>query len=90
MQDIRWKAQGRRCTRYQRLAAKGNHVHIVTVAIARELAGFMWAMAKEVPRSLESSTDRLRDRFHVCNVLRRCANVHEKRRSPGVVSPSAA
>jgi hypothetical protein len=90
MQDSSWQAQVRLCKRYQRLAAKGKHVHIVTVAIARELAGFMWAIAKEVPRSLESATDRLRDRCHVWNVLRRCANVHEKSRSPGVVSPSAA
>jgi transposase len=52
IQDISWKAQVRLCKRYQRLAAKGKHVNIVTVAIARELAGFMWAIAKEVPRSL--------------------------------------
>jgi transposase len=52
IQDIRWKAQVRLCKRYQRLAAKGKHVNIVTVAIARELAGFMWAIAKEVPLSL--------------------------------------
>ena len=52
IQDISWKAHVRLCKRYQRLAAKGNHVNIVTVAIARELAGFMWAIAKAVPLSL--------------------------------------
>jgi transposase len=37
------------CTRYRRLVAKGKHANVVTGAMARELAGFMWAMAKEVP-----------------------------------------
>jgi hypothetical protein len=29
--------------------SRGKHAHVVTVAMARELTGFMWAMAKEVP-----------------------------------------
>ena len=33
----------------RRLVAKGQHANVVTVALARELAGFMWAMAKAVP-----------------------------------------
>ena len=49
IQDISWKAQVRRCTRYRRLLAKGKHANVVTVAIARELVGFLWAIAKEVP-----------------------------------------
>ena len=49
MQDISWKAQVRLCKRYQRLVAKGKHAHVVTVAIARELVGFVWAIAQEVP-----------------------------------------
>jgi transposase len=49
IQDIRGKAQVRRCTRDRRLVARGNPAHVVTVAIARELTGFMWAMAQEVP-----------------------------------------
>jgi transposase len=49
IQDISWKAQVRLCKRYRRLVARGNHTNVVTVAIARELAGFMWAIAKEVP-----------------------------------------
>jgi transposase len=48
-QDISWKAQVRLCKRYRRLVAKGKHANVVTVAIARELVGFMWAIAKEVP-----------------------------------------
>jgi transposase len=46
IQDISWKAQVRLCKRYRRLVARGKHANIVTVAIARELAGFMWAIAK--------------------------------------------
>ena len=49
IQDISWKAQVRLCKRYRRLVARGKHANIVTVAIARELAGFMWAIAREVP-----------------------------------------
>ena len=48
-QDLSWKAQVRLCTRYRQLVARGQHANIVTVAIARELAGFMWAIAREVP-----------------------------------------
>lgn len=49
IQDISWKAQVRLCKRYRRLVARGKHANVVTVAIARELAGFMWAIAREVP-----------------------------------------
>jgi transposase len=49
IQAISWKAQVRLCQRYRRLVARGKHAHVVTVAMARELRGFMWAIAKEVP-----------------------------------------
>jgi transposase len=49
IQDIRWKAQVRRCQRYRHLIARSKHANVVTVAMARELAGFMWAIAKQVP-----------------------------------------
>jgi transposase len=49
LQDISWKAQLRLCKRYRRLVSRGKHPNVVTVAMARELAGFMWAMAKQVP-----------------------------------------
>jgi transposase len=49
IQDISWKAQVRLCKRYRRLMARGKHANQVVVAIARELIGFMWAIAKEVP-----------------------------------------
>jgi transposase len=49
IQDISWKAQVRLCKRYRQLIARGKHANVVTVAIARELAGFLWAIAKQVP-----------------------------------------
>jgi transposase len=51
IQDISWKAQVRLCKRYRRLVSRGKHANVVTVAIARELSGFLWAIAKEVPVS---------------------------------------
>jgi hypothetical protein len=49
IQDMSWKAHVRLCTRDRRLVARGQHAHVVTVAMARELTGCMWAMATEVP-----------------------------------------
>jgi transposase len=49
IQDISWKAQVRLCQRSRRLVARGKHANGVTVAMARELAGFIWAIAQEVP-----------------------------------------
>lgn len=49
IQDISWKAQVRLCKRFRRLMARGKHANQVVVAIARELVGVMWAIAKQVP-----------------------------------------
>jgi transposase len=49
IQDISWQAQVRLWKRYRRLVSRGKHAHVGTGAMARELAGFMWAMAQEVP-----------------------------------------
>jgi hypothetical protein len=49
IQDISWKAQVRRCKRDRTLIARGKHANQVVVAIARELVGFRWAIAKQVP-----------------------------------------
>jgi transposase len=46
--DIAWKAQLRLCTRFGRLAARRLPRNKVIVAVARELAGFVWAIAREV------------------------------------------
>jgi transposase len=44
--DIAWRAQVRLCGRYKKLALRGKHANTIAAAIARELAGFMWAIAK--------------------------------------------
>ena len=46
--DIAWKAQVRLCTRFRRLTARGVSRHKIVVAIARELAGFVWAIGQQV------------------------------------------
>src|SRR3954470_2896055 len=46
IRDIAWKGQARLCARYRRLAAIGKPKVVVTTAIARELVGFIWAIAR--------------------------------------------
>ena len=45
IRGIARKAQLRLCTRYRKLARSGKPANVVTGAIARELAGFIWAIA---------------------------------------------
>jgi hypothetical protein len=42
-----WKAQQRLCGRFARLSSRGVQVNKVCVAVARELAGFVWAIAHQ-------------------------------------------
>ena len=49
--DISWKAQCRLCARYQYLMAKGKKVNVTKTAIAREIAGFSWAIAMELAKA---------------------------------------
>jgi len=49
IRDIAWRAQLRLCGRYRKLLARGKHPNTVAAAIARELAAFMWAIAKVRP-----------------------------------------
>jgi transposase len=44
IKQIAWKAQARLCSRYRRLAKAGKPANVVCVAIARELAAFVWAI----------------------------------------------
>jgi transposase len=50
VQEIAWSAQKRLCGRYRRLEGKGKLKVQVCVAIARELAGFIWAIGQALPR----------------------------------------
>jgi transposase len=45
IKDIAWKAQIRLCARHRRLVRAGKPSNVVNVAIARELAAFVWAIA---------------------------------------------
>ena len=47
IRDTAWKAQERLCGRYRKLARAGKPPNVVTTAIARELAGFVWAIARQ-------------------------------------------
>ena len=49
VRDIAWKCQVRLCARFRRLMAKGKSRNAVVTAVARELAAFLWAIAKQVP-----------------------------------------
>jgi hypothetical protein len=46
---LAWKAQLRLCGRFRRLSARGKPRVVIATAIARELTGFVWAVAREVP-----------------------------------------
>jgi len=52
-----WKAQQRLCLRFAQLRKRGIQANKVTVAVARELAGFIWAIARLAqPSNLTNST----------------------------------
>ena len=46
--ETAWKAQTRLCGRYRSLSRLGKPVNVITAAIARELAGFVWAICRLV------------------------------------------
>lgn len=48
VRDIAWKGQLRMCQRYRHLMAAGKPKVVATTAIAREMAGFIWAIARTV------------------------------------------
>ncbi len=47
VQRTSWKAQHRLCNRYRRLTAAGKPKNKVVVGIARELAAFVWSVARQ-------------------------------------------
>ena len=46
--EIGWKAQIRLCQRYRSMRARGKNHNVVVTAIAREMACFLWAIARTV------------------------------------------
>jgi transposase len=59
VQEIAWKAQTRLCSRYRQLEARGKLKVQVSTAIARELAGFIWAIGQVSPQpNVNTSTQK--------------------------------
>jgi hypothetical protein len=53
---ITWRAQKRLCGRYRTLLQAGKNTKQTTVAIARELAGFIWdIVCHEMPKVQQAS-----------------------------------
>lgn len=51
VQDIAWRAQKRLCTRYRLMEGKGKLKVQACTAVARELAGFIWAIGQAMPQT---------------------------------------
>ena len=49
-----WKAQLRLCSRFARLSSRGVQVNKVCVAVARELSGFIWAIARQASPAVQT------------------------------------
>ena len=47
-----WKAQLRLHARYSQLSSRGVHANKICVAVARELAGFVWAIARQAQHTI--------------------------------------
>lgn len=47
VKHIAWRAQERLCAKYRRLTARGKNTQKTVTAVARELAGFVWAVGRE-------------------------------------------
>ncbi len=50
VQEIAWDGQKRMCGRYKSLEGRGKLKVQICTAIARELAGFIWAVGQEMPQ----------------------------------------
>ena len=48
VREIAWKAQVRLCSRYRKLIEAGKLKNVATVAIAREMAAFLWAIGQQI------------------------------------------
>ena len=49
--SIAWKAQNRLHKRYRRLLGRGKSKQVVITALARELAGFVWAIGRQLQKT---------------------------------------
>ena len=75
MRAIAWKAQLRLTKRFAALLARGVQPNKACVAVARELAGFVWAIGTAAsPRAANCSTERASCMTEIDPVMR-----HEQR-----------
>lgn len=51
VRDIAAKVQARLCARYRALSGRGKKLTVTVAALARELAGFVWAIGREMQTS---------------------------------------
>lgn len=51
IKEIAWKAQHRLYRKYHRAVSRGKNKNVAIVAVAREMLGFMWAIANQVKSS---------------------------------------
>ena len=49
LREVAWRAQLRLCHRYRRMIAAGKRAPVACVAVARELATFIWEMGQIIP-----------------------------------------
>jgi transposase len=56
IQDIAWRAQDRLHRKYMKMISRGKHHNVAVTSVARELLGFVWAIACEAERQMETST----------------------------------
>lgn len=49
VRDVAWRAQVRLCARYRKLIGRGKKAPVACMAVARELATFIWEMGQVVP-----------------------------------------
>ncbi len=56
VQSISWKAQNRLHNKYRKLVSRGKNKNVAIAAVARELAGFVWAVACHVEKNTSHTT----------------------------------
>ena len=54
-QQVSWTAQKRLCGRYLRMSMAGKDTKVITVAIARELLGFVWDIVCHEMRAINEA-----------------------------------
>ena len=64
---IAWKAQSRLSARYRALIRTGKRPTVAVTAIARELAGFIWAVDRAMPQLRRRGSDRPQTRTSQCD-----------------------